>query len=84
MPRAARKFEVLVLNQVAHAGLKRFAPERYVVVKEAKAPDVVLVRSQELHGMDFGPQLKAVARAGADAQPLPAAHLAIPDQSTER
>ena len=75
MAKAVRKFEVLVLNQIAQHGLKRFAPERYALVKEAKAPDVVLVRSHELHGMDFGANLKAVARAGAGTNNIPVAEL---------
>jgi D-3-phosphoglycerate dehydrogenase / 2-oxoglutarate reductase len=75
MTKAARKFEVLVLNQIAQHGLKRFAPERYALVKESKAPDVVLVRSYELHGMDFGAHLKAVARAGAGTNNIPVAQL---------
>ncbi len=75
MAKAGRKFEVLVLNQVAQHGLKRFAPERYAVVKEAKAPDVVLVRSQDLHGMDLGARLKAVGRAGAGTNNIPVAEL---------
>ena len=75
MPKAARKFEVLVLNQVSQQGLKRFAPERYSVVKEAKAPDVVLVRSHDIHGIDFGANLKAVARAGAGTNNIPVAAL---------
>ena len=75
MAKAGRKFEVLVLNQIAQHGLKRFAAERYALVKEAKAPDVVLVRSHELHGMDFGANLKAVARAGAGTNNIPVAEL---------
>jgi D-3-phosphoglycerate dehydrogenase len=75
MTKAARKFEVLVLNQIAQHGLKRFAPERYALVKESKAPDVVLVRSYDLHGMDFGPHLKAVARAGAGTNNIPVAQI---------
>jgi len=75
MAKATRKFEVLVLNQVAQHGLKRFAPERYALVKESKAPDVVLVRSYDLHGMDLGPHLKAVARAGAGTNNIPVAQL---------
>ncbi|HEX9182592.1 MAG TPA: phosphoglycerate dehydrogenase [Burkholderiales bacterium] len=75
MPKAARKFEVLVLNQVSPQGLKRFAPERYALVKEAKSPDVVLVRSHDIHGIDFGANLKAVARAGAGTNNIPVAAL---------
>jgi D-3-phosphoglycerate dehydrogenase len=75
MVKAGRKFEVLVLNQIAQQGLKRFAPERYVLVKEARSPDVVLVRSQDLHQMAFGANLKAVARAGAGTNNIPVAEL---------
>jgi len=75
MAKAGGKYEVLVLNQIAAAGLKRFPAARYAVVKESKAPDVVLVRSQDLHRMDFGPQLKAVARAGAGTNNIPVSAL---------
>lgn len=70
-----RKTEVLVLNQIARIGLKRLPAERYSIVTEAKAPDVVLVRSQELHGMAFGANLKAVGRAGAGVNNIPVAEL---------
>lgn len=69
------KFEVLVLNQVAQAGLQRLPPERYVQVTESRAPDAVLVRSRDLHGMDLGARLKAVARAGAGTNNVPVAAL---------
>ena len=70
-----KKTEVLLLNPIAQVGLKRLPAERYSIVKEAKAPDVVLVRSQNLHGMDFGPNLKAVGRAGAGVNNIPVAEL---------
>jgi len=69
------KFEVLVLNQVAQAGLQRLPPERYAQVTESRAPDAVLVRSRDLHGMDLGERLKAVARAGAGTNNIPVAAL---------
>ena len=75
MAKTGMKFEVLVLNQIAATGLKRFPAGRYAIVKEARAPDVVLVRSQDLHRMDFGPNLKAVARAGAGTNNIPVAEL---------
>ena len=76
MPKnVGRNTEVLVLNPIAQVGLKRLPAERYSIVKEAKAPDVVLVRSQELHGMDFGPNIKAVGRAGAGVNNIPVAEL---------
>jgi D-3-phosphoglycerate dehydrogenase len=70
-----RKLEVLVLNPIAQVGLRRLPPERYSVVKEARSPDVILVRSHDMHGMSFGPELKAVGRAGAGVNNIPVAEL---------
>lgn len=72
---AKEKLEVLVLNPIAQVGLKRLPAERFAVVKEAKAPDVILVRSQDMHGMAFAPNLKAVGRAGAGVNNIPVPQL---------
>jgi D-3-phosphoglycerate dehydrogenase len=64
-----------VINNIAQVGLKRFPAERYAVVKEAKDPLAVLVRSQDLHKFEFGPSLKAVGRAGAGVNNIPVAAL---------
>jgi len=71
----ARKCEILVINNIAAVGLKRFPAERYAVVKEAKDPAAILVRSQDLHKLEFGPSLKAVGRAGAGVNNIPVAAL---------
>src|SRR5512147_2448507 len=68
---AKGKCEILVMNQIAQVGLKRLPPERYLVVKEAKDPDAILVRSADLHKHHFGPSLKAVGRAGAGVNNIP-------------
>jgi D-3-phosphoglycerate dehydrogenase len=70
-----KKCEILVINNIAQVGLKRFPAERYAVVKEAKDPAAVLVRSQDLHKFEFGPSLKAVGRAGAGVNNIPVAAL---------
>jgi D-3-phosphoglycerate dehydrogenase len=75
MAERARKFEVLVLNRVAQAGLQRFPAERYALVTESSAPDVVLVRSQDLHGRALGERLQAVGRAGAGTNNIPVSGL---------
>jgi D-3-phosphoglycerate dehydrogenase len=71
----AKKCEILVINNIAQVGLKRFPAERYAVVKESKDPLAVLVRSQDLHKFEFGPSLKAVGRAGAGVNNIPVAAL---------
>src|SRR4249920_1303442 len=70
-----KKCEVLVINNIAQVGLKRFPAERYAVVKESKDPWAILVRSQDLHKFDFGPSLRAVGRAGAGVNNIPVAAL---------
>jgi D-3-phosphoglycerate dehydrogenase / 2-oxoglutarate reductase len=69
------KCEILVINNVAQIGLKRFPAEQYAVVKEAKDPQGILVRSQELHKYEFGPSLRALGRAGAGVNNIPVAAL---------
>ena len=71
----ARKCEVLVINNIAPVGLKRFPPEIYSVVKESRDPWAILVRSQDLHKHAFGPSLRAVGRAGAGVNNIPVAAL---------
>ena len=75
MAKVAKKLEVLVLNPIAPVGLKRLPAERFTVVKEAKSPDVILVRSADMHAMAFDANLKAVARAGAGVNNIPVAAL---------
>ncbi len=76
MPKARpKKSEILVLNNVALVGLRRFPPEQYTVVKEAADPDAIVVRSQDLHRHEFGPSLRAVGRAGAGVNNIPVAAL---------
>jgi len=70
-----RKCEVLVINNIAQVGLKRFPAERYAVVKESKDPWAILVRSQDLHQFPFGQSLRAVGRAGAGVNNIPVAAL---------
>jgi D-3-phosphoglycerate dehydrogenase len=73
--RAGAKLEVLVLNPIAQVGLQRLPAERYEVVQESKAPDVILVRSADMHGMKFDARLKAVGRAGAGVNNIPVKEL---------
>jgi D-3-phosphoglycerate dehydrogenase len=71
----SKKCEILVLNQIAQVGLKRFSPEHYSIVKEAKDPQAILVRSADMHKLEFGPSLRAVGRAGAGVNNIPVAAL---------
>src|SRR5512135_3295287 len=75
MVKVTKKHEVLVLNPIAQVGLKRLPAEHYSIVKESKSPDVILVRSADMHAMKFDANLKAVARAGAGVNNIPIAKL---------
>src|SRR5687767_9496140 len=64
-------FKVLVLNQISPNGLKRLPPERYTAGKDIAAPDAVLVRSADMHGIEIPASVRAVARAGAGTNNIP-------------
>jgi D-3-phosphoglycerate dehydrogenase len=70
---AEPQFRVLVLNQIAPAGLKRLPHEHYTVGKDLADPDAILVRSADMHKIDVAPSVKAIARAGAGTNNIPVA-----------
>ncbi|MDA0195982.1 MAG: phosphoglycerate dehydrogenase [Bacteroidetes bacterium] len=64
------KFKVQTFNKISNVGISRF-PDDYVVSDEVDNPDAILVRSAALHGIDFGSNMKAIARAGAGVNNIP-------------
>src|SRR5258705_387162 len=60
---AAKKFEILVLNQISQAGLKRLPEKGYKVSKDAAHPDAILVRSHEMNAMKIPESGSLVADA---------------------
>ena len=67
----ARSFQILVLNQISQAGLKRLPTEQYTVGKDIAAPDAILVRSADMHKMDIPASVRAIGRAGAGTNNIP-------------
>ena len=67
----AQRLSVLVLNQISANGLRRLPAERYVVGKDLAAPDAVLLRSADMHGMDIPASVQAIGRAGAGTNNIP-------------
>ncbi|MBI4987989.1 MAG: phosphoglycerate dehydrogenase [Rhodocyclales bacterium] len=67
----ARNFQILVLNQISQAGLKRLPAEQYTVGKDIAAPDAVLVRSADMHKLDIPASVRAIGRAGAGTNNIP-------------
>lgn len=58
------------LNPIAQVGLGNFTAD-YEMVAEDQPADAILVRSAKMHDMEFGPDLKAIARAGAGVNNIP-------------
>lgn len=71
----AEALRILTLNQISGAGLKRFPAGRYVVGGQVENPDAILVRSQDMHGMDIPANVKAIGRAGAGTNNIPVAKM---------
>ncbi|MHB8666392.1 MAG: phosphoglycerate dehydrogenase [Burkholderiales bacterium] len=66
-----KPFEILVLNNIAQIGLKRFPEGRYRVDREAAHPDAILLRSHDLHQTNIPASVKAIGRAGAGTNNIP-------------
>lgn len=58
------------LNPIAPVGLERFT-ENYTATDKVEEADAILVRSAGMHEMEFGADLKAIARAGAGVNNIP-------------
>ena len=64
-------FRIRTLNKISEAGLREFPTDTYLVGADVDQADALLVRSADLHEMEFGPQLQAIARAGAGVNNIP-------------
>jgi len=58
------------LNPIADVGLNFFT-DKYEKTDNLNEADVILVRSASMHEMEFSPNLKAIARAGAGVNNIP-------------
>ena len=67
----AERLPVLVLNQIAAAGLSRLPAERYRVGKDVAEPAAILLRSADLHGRPIPASVLAIGRAGAGTNNIP-------------
>ena len=63
-------YKIATLNKISPVGLKQL-PGNYMLVEETEKADGILVRSQDMHEMEPGEKLKAVARAGAGVNNIP-------------
>ena len=58
-------YTIQTLNRISDCIREVLPEERYRIDEAAQAPDAVLVRSADMHGMEAPRSLLAVARAGA-------------------
>ena len=58
------------LNPIAGIGLNQFS-DTYAAVEDMNEADAVLVRSAVMHELEFGENLKVIARAGAGVNNIP-------------
>lgn len=63
-------FKYNCLNPIAKIGLDNFSGD-YDITDNAAEADAILVRSAAMHEMEFGGNLKAIARAGAGVNNIP-------------
>lgn len=58
------------LNPISQVGIEKFT-EDYAPVSNIADADVLLVRSAQMHDIEFGKEVKAIARAGAGVNNIP-------------
>src|SRR5258705_276713 len=67
----AKKFEILVVSQIAQCGLKRLPERGYKVSKDTAHPAAILVRSHDMNAMKIPDSVRAIGRAGAGTNNIP-------------
>lgn len=63
-------YKISTLNKISKAGLSCFSDE-YEITDRIEEAEGILVRSQDMHSMDFSYDLLAIARAGAGVNNIP-------------
>ena len=68
-------YKIQTLNKISSKGLNHFPLDNYEVASDINNPDAILVRSQDMHGMELSESVEAIARAGAGTNNIPIAEL---------
>jgi D-3-phosphoglycerate dehydrogenase len=64
-------YNVQTVNKISQEGLKLFAKNKYDVSPDIKNPDMILVRSADMHNTPIPDSVIAIARAGAGYNNIP-------------
>ncbi|TRZ35636.1 3-phosphoglycerate dehydrogenase [Niallia circulans] len=62
---------IKTLNNIAGSGLNVFKKENFIIDNDSENPDAIVVRSYNMHAIELGNKLKAIARAGAGVNNIP-------------
>jgi len=65
-----RKYNIKTINNISNKGLE-LLPENFKYSADEENPDAILVRSADLHDMDFPKNLRYIGRAGAGTNNIP-------------
>ena len=63
-------YNIATLNAISPKGLKQL-DENFKITENIDEADGILVRSADMHNMEFSKNLKAIARAGAGTNNIP-------------
>jgi len=64
-------YKIQTLNKIAAIGLDRLPRDNYETASEIAHPDGILVRSQDMHGLELPETVLAIARAGREPTTSP-------------
>ncbi len=64
-------FDIRTMNTISPAGIETLEKKGCRVGPDVEKPQGLLIRSAEIHGMEFGEELLAIARAGAGYNNIP-------------
>lgn len=64
-------FNIKTMNNISQTGIDVLNKKGCTVGADVEAPDAMLIRSADLHGYEFNPELLAIARAGAGYNNIP-------------
>ena len=69
--RENKQFRIRTMNTISEHGIGALEKHGCLVGPDVDRPDGLLIRSANLHGAAFGPELLAIARAGAGYNNIP-------------
>ena len=65
-------YKVALFNEIPKEAMNLFSEDKYEIIKqETCEADGIVMRSMDIHNMQFSRQLKAIARAGAGVNNIP-------------